>query len=170
MSQVGHRLALGHARNTKTRDVSQTGPTVNKAHVAVYESTVTPKRAAQENTKKRTHYTQSVREERGRRKYAAMLARILYNTYIQRITRCCLVLGVCISQKERTGRRGRKSNREREHINNCYLYLFLLIQTYTHTITFSWICLAVEEVVSDICMYVCLYVCLSHYLSSLINR
>lgn len=82
MSQVGHRLALGHARITKTRDVSQTGPTVNKAHVAAYESTVTPKRAAQENTKKRTHYTQSVREERGRRKYAAMLARILYNTYI----------------------------------------------------------------------------------------
>lgn len=126
MSQVGHRLALGHARITKTRDVSQTGPTVNKAHVAAYESTVTPKRAAQENTKKRTHYTQSVREERGRRKYAAMLARILYNTYIQKITRCCLVLGVCISQKERT------EQKEREGAYKQLLFILVLVDTNIH--------------------------------------
>lgn len=68
------------------------------------------------------------RGRRERRKYAVMLACSAYCTY--RESRDAACFWVCASLKRRE-QHVERARRERENINNCYLYL-LLLQTYIH--------------------------------------
>lgn len=151
MAQVGHRLALGHARKTKTRDVSQTGPTVNKAHVAAFVATEATKRAAQENTKKRTHYIQSVWEE-GRGGNMPLCWRAYCTIHTYRESRDAVWFWACASHK----RRERVDEGEKTNERAYKQLLFLLaVATNIHTLldSFGFVWQLRKSFLINACLY-----------------